>query len=146
MKKVFFILSALMVLGATATAFAKDDVLPPTADRTAIENNLIAGLSVPNAGLQRSCALMLGKIEADRAVVPLLDVLHNNPDENVRIAAAWALCKIGNGVGVYAVRMAVSFDESNAVKTKCAWFYDTYIQKGTFTFSQTEPSLAESKK
>ena len=61
-------------------------------------------------------------------------VLRNDKDEKARIAAAWALCKIGNAAGTYAVKQAVRFDESKKVKLHSAWYYNLYVYEGTFAF------------
>jgi hypothetical protein len=125
---------------------AQESILPHSANKALIEDNLLIGLSTNNAGLQHSSALMLGKIQSERAVIPLMTAFHNNPHENVRIAAAWALCKIGDGRGVYAVRMAVKYDECPKVQVTCAWYYENFVQHGTFSFTQpAEPMIANAK-
>jgi hypothetical protein len=89
---------------------------------------------------------LLGKIKSDKAVIPLMTAFHNNPNENVRIAAAWALCKIGDARGVYAVKMAVKYDECPKVQATCAWYYENFVQQGTFSFTQPEePMIANAK-
>jgi hypothetical protein len=141
MKKSIVLLATVFVIAFAIPSMAKDSVLPPNADKKLIEENLFIGLASDNVGLQRSCALMLGKIESERAVVPLMAVLHNNADVNIRAAAAWALCKIGDARGVYAVKMAVKYDESTKVQATCAWYYDNFVKKGTFIFTQPEPPV-----
>jgi HEAT repeat protein len=141
MKKSTVLLASLLVIACAISAIAKESTLPPNANKTLIEDNLFIGIASDNSGLQRSCALMLGKIKSDRAVVPLMAVLHNTTDENLRVAAAWALCKIGDARGVYAVKMAVRYDESTKVQATCAWYYENYVQHGTFTFAQPDLSV-----
>jgi HEAT repeat protein len=98
--------------------------------------NLLVGVSeaTTNSGLRRSAIYMLGQLEAKAAVIPLMRVLHTCPDEASRLAAAWALCKIGDARGEYAVKQAVRFDESAKVKMHCAWYYNLYVNEGTFAF------------
>jgi HEAT repeat protein len=141
MKKSFVLLASLLAIACAIPAIAQESILPPNANKTLIEDNLFIGLASDNLGLQRSCALMLGKIKSDRAVIPLLAVLHNTADENLRVAAAWALCKIGDARGVYAVKMAVRYDESTKVQAICAWYYENFVKQGTFTFAQPELSV-----
>jgi hypothetical protein len=143
MKK-SILLSTMLLLGAlTAFGGTGDSVLPSDAKIALIEQNLFNGLEYNNMGLQRSCALMLGKIHSENAVIPLMKVLHNSSDEDLRIAAAWALCKIGDPRGVYAVKMAVKFDDCLKVQAVCAWYYENLVKQGTFTFTQPEvPGLA----
>jgi HEAT repeat protein len=141
MKKSVILLTAVVIIASVFPAPAQDSVLPPNADKKLIEDNLFTGLASGNRGLKHSCALMLGQIKSDRAVIPLIEVLHNNPDPYVRIAAAWALCRIGDARGVYAVKTAVKFDESSRVQATCAWYYDNLVKRGTFTFSLPEPAM-----
>ncbi|RPI01715.1 MAG: HEAT repeat domain-containing protein, partial [Ignavibacteriae bacterium] len=140
MKKSLVLLASLLAIAFVVPVVAQESVLPPNANKALIEDNLFIGLADNNLGLQRSAALMLGKVKSDRAVIPLMAVLHNTPDENVRVAAAWALCKIGDARGVYAVKTAVKFDESTKVQAVCAWYYENLVKQGAFTFAQPEYS------
>ena len=141
MKKSIVLLASLFIIVCAVPAIARESVLPPNADKELIEENLFIGIASDNLGLQRGCALMLGKIQSNRAVIPLMNVLHTNADENTRVAAAWALCKIGDARGVYAVRMAVKYDDCMKVQATCAWYYDNFVKKGTFIFTQPEPPV-----
>ena len=145
MKKSIVLLALLLVIGYVIPVAARESVLPSNANKTLIEDNLFIGLAYDNLGLQRGCALMLGMIQSKRAVIPLMNVLHNNADENMRIAAAWALCRIGDARGVYAVKMAVKYDECTKVQATCAWYYENYVKQGTFTFAQPEPPAIAAK-
>ena len=143
MKNSIVLLALLLVIVCAVPAMARQSVLPPDANKPLIEDNLFIGMASDNLGLQRGCALMLGEIVSDRAVVPLMAVLHNSSDENLRVAAAWSLCKIGDARGVYAVKMAVKYDESAKVQTTCAWYYENLVKQGTFAFEQPEiPAIA----
>jgi len=144
MKKSIVLLVSLLVIMYAIPAVSQESILSPNANKVLIEDNLFVGMACDNLGLQRGCALMLGKIQSNRAVVPLMAVLHNTSDENLRVAAAWALCKIGDARGVYAVKMAVKFDESTKVQATCAWYYENLVRQGTFTFAQPEPSVVAS--
>ncbi len=96
--------------------------------------NLMIGLKSDNLGLKTSSAFMLGELKAQEAVVPLMAILRSEDNECCRIVAALALCRIGDERGVYAVKRAVKFDESAQVAQKCAWFYEQYVQPGTYDF------------
>lgn len=146
MKKfmVFFVL--VLLIGLSIPSLAQEAALPPNANKTLIEDNLFVGLAYPNIGLQRSCALMLGSLNSERAVIPLMEVLRNHTNENVRIAAAWALCKIGDPRGVYAVKMAVKYDDQSKVQVVCAWYYENFVKQGSFTFTQPEDRIVASAK
>jgi HEAT repeat protein len=146
MKKSVILLASLLVIAFAIPAASEESVLPPTANKALIEDNLLVGMATDNPGLQRSCVLMLGKIQSTRAVVPLMDILHHKTNNNLRVAAAWALCKIGDARGVYAVKMAVTYDENTKVQATCAWYYETLVKQGTFSFVQPEtPVIAAAK-
>jgi len=97
-----------------------------------INNNtvktLIMGLSSDNIGLKSSSAYMIGELQLSEAVIPLLRVLHNEKNEEVRIAAALALYKIGTPLAIYAVKQTIRFDESKRVSKLCASFYSEYLK------------------
>jgi HEAT repeat protein len=144
MKKSIILFAVLTFALFVVPLAAQEAALPQNANKVVIEDNLFAGLANSNTGLQRSCALMLGKIKSDRAVIPLMTLFHDSPNENVRIAAAWALCKIGNSRGVYAVKMAVKYDEQAKVQATCAWYYENFVKQGSFTFTQPEEQMVAS--
>jgi len=89
---------------------------------------LIMGLNSDNIGLKSGSAYMIGELKLKQATIPLLRVLHNEKNEELRIAAALALYKIGSPVAIYAVRQAIKFDESERVSKLCASFYSNYLK------------------
>lgn len=127
------VLAITMALSAMANDMRKDlgDAKYDMAVR-----NLLVGVNNEsnNSGLRVSAIYMLGQFDAKEAVIPLMKVLHSCPDEKSRMAAAWALCQIGNRRGEYAVKQAVRFDESAKVQMHCAWYYNLYVNDGTFAF------------
>jgi HEAT repeat protein len=126
-------LAIAMALPATAHDLRKE--LGEAKYDTAVKNLLVGvGDDNANCGLRRSAIYMLGELESSQAVIPLMKVLHSCPDEKSRLAAAWALCKIGDARGQYAVKQAVRFDESSKVQMHCAWYYNLYVNEGTFAF------------
>jgi HEAT repeat protein len=92
-------------------------------------NTLLDGINTNNRGLQAGCAYMLGELSCDRGVVTLLDILHNNKSEELRILAALSLYKIGDSRGIYAIKQAIRFDESDRVSRLCETFYKAYLQE-----------------
>ncbi len=50
-------------------------------------------------------------------------MLRNAEPEDARIMAALSLIKIGDARGIYAVKQAIRFDESERVRKMCAIFY-----------------------
>lgn len=106
------------------------------------ETNLLIALASDNEGLRESAAYMLGEIGSEKAVVPLMKMLREGDTESSRIMAALALCRIGDGRGVYAVRRAAQFDDSRDVQTRCAWFYEQYAEGGVFSIASEETEVA----
>jgi len=90
---------------------------------------LLEGINSDNRGLQAGCTYMLGELCCDRSVITLLDVLHNNPSEELRILAALSLYKIGDSRGLYAIKQAIKFDESDRVSRLCKKFYSAYMKE-----------------
>jgi hypothetical protein len=138
--KTLLILTVIFILALSIPVHAQETGLPAGLNKSLVEDNLLKGLSTENTGLQRSCALLLGRIKSDRGVIQLMDALHSNTNPSVRIAAAWALCRIGDSRGVYAVKMAVRFDESPKVQSTCAWYYENFVEQGSFMFLQPDPA------
>ena len=129
----------IAVLSLTLVANAQDvrkDIGSTKFDRAVA--NLLTAINSKNAGLARSAIYKLGDFKAGKAVIPLMAILHNSRNEKTRIAAAYALCKIGNGVGTYSVKQAVRFDDSDIVKMHSAWYYNLLVSSGTFAFIPTE--------
>ncbi len=54
--------------------------------------------------------------------------------ESSRVVAALALSRIGDARGIYAVKQAAKFDESQRVQKLAAWYYNQYAVPGTFEF------------
>lgn len=138
-------LAIILALPATAGDLRKD--IGEAKYDLAVQN-LLKGVSSENTGLRRSAIYQLGQLEAQDAVIPLMRVLRSCPDEGCRVAAAWALCKIGDDRGVYAVKQAVRFDDSKKVQLHSAWYYNLYVSEGTFAFipSETTPTQIAEKR
>jgi HEAT repeat protein len=94
----------------------------------AVENYL-TGLESENSGLMTSSAYYLGELKSEEAVIPLMKILKSSDEEQLRIAAALALLKIGDEKGIYAIKKAIRFDESKRVSDICAKFYNDYLTR-----------------
>jgi hypothetical protein len=105
--------------------------------------NLLIGVQSDNAGLRESAAYLLGEFKCEKAVIPLMAILHGSDKESSRIVAALALCRIGASNGVYAVKRAALFDASPEVRNRCAWFYNAYVEDGTFAFLPGETATPQ---
>jgi hypothetical protein len=141
MKARFVVFAVLLGMCALSTARAGDPVLPPNADKPLIEKNLLIGLASQNKGLQRSSALMLGHIKSERAVVPLMAVLKDGDNPDLKIAAAWALCNIGDARGTFVVRREVEFNNCCKTRLACAWYYETMVKSGSFVFKNVHQQM-----
>jgi HEAT repeat protein len=142
MKRIAMSLGVLVLLAAFTTLAAGGEKYAGLTNEKydAAVVNLMIGLKSDNLGLKQSSAFMLGELKAQEAVVPLMAILRSQEPECCRIVAALALCRIGDERGVFAVKRAVKFDESVEVAQKCAWFYEQYVQPGTYGF--VIPSVA----
>lgn len=122
------LLLALLVLLLSASVFAKTNVKSNYNSHLA-EASLIEGITSANNGLMVSSATMLGELKSDKAVIPLMKVLRNSSNTAERISAAQALVKIGDARGIYAVKKAAEYDNSQRVRDLCAKFYFQTLTK-----------------
>jgi hypothetical protein len=132
---------AALVAGIAGQALATDKVqVTPRVTKELITINLMNGLASDNKGVRENAAFMLGEQKITRAIVPLMKMLRDSEEESSRIVAALSLCRMGEPRGVYAVRMAAKFDNSEKVRTLCAWFYNQYVKPGSFEFTTVKPA------
>lgn len=143
MKKLAVVIGAVLFMGANwASAQTVKDGIGEARFDKAVANYLVA-LKGDNIGLRRSATYMLGQFQAEKATIPLMAVLRTDKDAMARIAAAWALSKIGGGVGVYAVKQAVRFDDELKVRLHAAWYYNLLVSPGTFAFIPTSEGTTQ---
>ena len=129
MKTTIVLLAAALVLLTPVLAAEKES---PRLDRDKVVKNLVYNMNSDNKGVRESSAFMLGELGYDEGVIPLLAMLHNDPNESSRIVAALSLSKIGAARGKFAVKQAVKFDESERVRLVCAWFANQYTKPEPF--------------
>ncbi len=130
MKKLNMVFAALFVVLLTTISFAKNssnENSKKDLDVTNIVKNLELGTKSENFGLKVSSAYELGKYNTSRSVINLMRVLHDDKDVEARIAAALSLIKIGNARGVYAVKRAAEYDDSERVRNLCSKFYVDFV-------------------
>jgi HEAT repeat protein len=87
------------------------------------------GVNSDNFGLRTGSAFMLGELKCEKGVIPLMRMLKSEEREDARIVAALALLKIGEPRGIFAIKQAIRFDDSQRVRRLCANFYHSYIEK-----------------
>jgi hypothetical protein len=133
------LLLCVMVLVIAVSASAGDKTLFGSTEKyDRAEATLLMGLASDNEGLRESAAYMLGELKSDKAVIPLMGILRCESCSTGRVVAALALCRIGDPRGVYAVKQAVQFDDEAVVQQRCAYFYNAYVQPGTFNFTSAQ--------
>ena len=137
MKTITHLFALVVMLATFTVSGVAGDNEKPLYDKNAAEQNLLIGLASDNLGLRESCAFMLGEIGSQKAVIPLMDMLHNGI-ESSRIVAALALSRIHNARGEYAVKQAAKFDPSERVQKLAAWYYNQYAVPGSFEFVAQE--------
>ena len=98
-------------------------------NREIVVENYLIGLESENNGLMSSSAYFLGELKSEEAVIPLMKLLKSSDEEQLRIAAALALLKIGDERGIYAIKKAIRFDDSKRVSEICAKFYNDYLTR-----------------
>jgi HEAT repeat protein len=101
---------------------------PNPSEMEACFKTLQQGLTSDNLGVQAGCAYMVGELCCQRSVVCLLKLLRSSPSEELRILAALSLYKIGDSRGIYAIKQAIRFDESERESRLCEKFYRAYLQ------------------
>ncbi|GAB4294491.1 MAG: hypothetical protein Kow0098_16060 [Ignavibacteriaceae bacterium] len=131
MKKLVLFFAGLILFAAAAAAKPPEKnrlVLPEDTYNRAVDN-LLKGLASDNLGLKVSSAYLLGEFESDKAVIPLLKVLHSEKNVEARVIAALSLYKIGDSRGIYAIKQAIRYDTSKRVNSLCEKFYFAYLSK-----------------
>lgn len=111
------------------------DVKLSADNKSVIVDNLTQGILTDNNGLKQSSAKVLydlidqGYLESgngSKAMIPLLKLLKNGETDEVRIAAAVALFKLDNGIGIYQLRGVALYDENEKVSSVCKNLYYSY--------------------
>lgn len=127
MKRFVFCACLLFVAGAFATAQEAPDPVHKVSHR--VVATLMEGLSSENAGVRRSCALMLGQLRYGRARITLMAILRGGNDVRLRCAAAWALCRIGDPSGLMLVKSMAERDGDAGMRAVCAWYYRQAVEE-----------------
>lgn len=96
-------------------------------NRDLVITNLMNGINSGNQGLRMSSAFLLGEFKSDEAVIPLMKILKSDENEESRIMSALSLLKIGDSRGIFAIKQAIQFDESERVRKMCSIFYQDYL-------------------
>lgn len=131
MKSLMVVLVSILLLTA---GLAQEVGFPPD-KKSDVVDNLTIGIESDNNGLNISAASVLFDLidegymngdDADKAMIPLLRLLDNGETDDVRIAAALALFKLGNRIGIYRLRGVAVFDDNEKLGTICKNLYYSY--------------------
>jgi HEAT repeats len=140
-----FVLTVFIILVSTSAFAGEKEAEVTLSERTIV--SLLIGLDSENAGLISSCAYMLGEFKVTEAIIPLMRILHNDENEELRISAALALYKIGTPIAIFAVKQAGRFDESKRVNKLAQSFYFEYLRDklGKENQEQSDSLIAQGK-
>jgi hypothetical protein len=107
----------------------------PEKKKSAVVDNLSEGIISDNCGLRTGSANVLSDLisgeylesdDASKVMIPLLVMLEKGTTDCERIAAAVALYKLGNPIGIYRLRGIAKFDDNKKVSDVCRNLYYTY--------------------
>jgi len=93
-----------------------------------VENQLLLNLNSDIEGVRVNSINSLGNLFSESSVIPLLEKLKTDASESVRISAALSLYKIGDERGLFAIKQAITFDESKRVRNICDKIYNQSLQ------------------
>jgi len=123
----------LLSISFSANLFAGDlDLITGDKDEVeqklkAAEENLIQSLKGDNDNLKESAIQVILELKQaypefkfNKAVIPLMRILRQHENQNIRILAALTLYELGNESGVYAVKEASKFDDNKMVRHICS--------------------------
>lgn len=128
MKRYTILFAVSLLLFFSFQILPQETAIPNSSEMEACFETLQQGLTSDNLGVQAGCAYMVGELCCQRSVVCLLKLLRSSPSEELRILAALSLYKIGDSRGIYAIKQAIRFDESERVSRLCEKFYRAYLQ------------------
>ena len=145
MKKIFTIPILIVLMFSNSALTFANGGLKKADNRDNTIASLLEGLSSENTGLKSGSAYMLGELKVTSAVIPLMKVLRNDSNVQVRIAAALALYKIGTPISINAVKKAIRFDESGRLKKLAQNFYAEFVRNQKDGDNIAENYLAQSE-
>ena len=128
MKNLTKLFAIAFLLFLSTQIFSQGNTVKSISSKDCCIKSLLEGVKSDNLGLQAGCTYMLGELCCGKSVIVLMDILHNNPSEEVRILAALSLYKIRDSRGIFAIRQEMKFDESERVRQMCEKFYRAHLQ------------------
>jgi len=129
--KTIIVWSLAVVMTLNFSLFAKGNNSNNNLENS--EKTLLSAIESTNLGLVVSSIQILGELNSNNAVLPLMKILHNSENEESRIAASLSLYKIGDKRGIFALKMAAKYDNSERVRKMCSNFYAQYNLQNKIT-------------
>lgn len=135
MKKYFLVPLVVTLLFSLSTALGG---VKKSAQKTAVVDNLHAGLTSDNYGLRVSSAYVLNQLlccnaiesdDAAKTIIPLLKIMNSEENDEARIVAALALYQLKSERGISLLKYAAEKDSSPRFRRIGASFYNSYIQE-----------------
>jgi hypothetical protein len=120
-----FVVSALLILSFSVTAFASSPASSSSVDWQKAEQNYKASLYSENVGVRHSAAGFIGEYRLKGATQDLITILQTDKVERNRMAAAKSLVRIGDQEAIEAVKEAVMYDGSTTVAQYCKQLLET---------------------
>lgn len=127
----FYVFLMLLTFSILAVNSKAENLLP----EYAVEN-LITGMKSENQGLVKSSIYLSGKYKVTEAVVPLIDILENSKDGEVRKLCAAALYEIGDMKGLQIISVHALNEKDTSVAEKCRRLYNEFLQSELIKFSE----------
>ncbi len=128
-----------MLLVVTTLTFASDK---NQSQYSTIEQNLLTGISSENQGLKLSSVYFLGEIKSDKAIIPLLEILHSSEQFSAKQVAALALYKINSERGMFAIKQAIKFEDHAQTKKICTVLYNQHLLRESNGEVEVEPIIS----
>ncbi len=125
-----FIISSIVfavLLFTTAANCQNSNLSDDEKKHQVVCKNPLKGLQCPDEDIRLDCAFALGKIKSEKAIIPLMKLLREDPSDAVRIVAAQSLIEIGDPRGVFLVGRSAKFNNSERVRNLCDKFYSYYM-------------------
>ena len=129
MKRSILLFSVSLTLLLSFRILPQETTKQNSTEMEACFETLEQGLTSDNEGLKAGSTYMVGEMRCQRSVVALLKILHSNQSEELRILAALSLYKIGDSRGIFAIKKAITYDESKRVQQMCELFYRATLQR-----------------
>lgn len=125
MKKMIFVFAISFLF--TIHSFASTAPKTVRSVKQSSVVSLLEGVKSENSGLRSGAAYLLGELQSDEAVLPLMDMFNSSDVRGERIAAALALTKIGDERGIRVLEFASKHDADPVVKNLCEKFYKSLM-------------------